>query len=877
MDFLDIASRYAQNRFDTATQPFTDPTGYAENRLGIGGETEEERRRRLEREARDRAAAEAVPVTQTVKTNPVTGEQEMTIKGSPQDLSAANPLTPTVTGPVAPAQAQPMVQPMEQPTLPPVLSTPPPTVTQPQPPIPQLHPDHQAAIDRVLPPANGGTAQAMPAAQPAPMARPPAVTFSDIPGQEVNNGYPTMPRLQGQAPAPAPVAPQAMPAPAAMPAPGPVNPTAPAMPAPSVRPAPVEQAGPPTSLMSPGGWEDRITTAKTGQDYRQIMADPNTPEPIAQLAAGRYAESLTKDKEEKKAEQVVMAAAQGDPKATNDLTRALRKNTEEGSYIKAVLFARLGLNDLAKEEQQKLGGGQRFESMVGPDGQRYTADVSGQGGIMRAYDATGQQVDERKVAELNANAISAKGIGHAGATRIRDSQGKEWSVVPTTRGSIFYDTSGRPGVPTGATVPITTGSDIGLEYNKRFYGAQGSAQGKGAGEGFTPGTTIPAPGMPGGTLTAEGWARQNGIPVSAKGGTRTNEEQWNQYDAWVAGGRQGPAVARPGTSRHEAGQAIDVPAEGRTPENRKKLEDAGFVAPIKSEPWHYELPKNITTPTTSSGAVIPSTSGTSAPGTGNGLAQQRQQLEVQGKRSESFNKIIDTEFRENGQKGEIVSNNRKTQFDILNRVDPATGKGMAETISGLYTAANESPNNQKLTIIRDILTGKILPEQDASKRIAELNISPAAKGALQEYVSLNAQIAAQTLRETAGPGSVSDAEQAANKARNVDITRAPMLGAYNIMGQSQFNGDLSRYKSDLAADSKLSSATAFDRQFRGTQAELVRAYREVSEARLDYINKNGGANNPAAIRQGYKKYPTPEYDPTTGQWKYLKPLDKIFK
>jgi hypothetical protein len=68
--------------------PMGNYTGYEE--------TDEERRKRLE--------AEATPVTQTIKTNPVTGQQEMTIKGTPQDLSAANPRTPTVTAPVAPDQ-----------------------------------------------------------------------------------------------------------------------------------------------------------------------------------------------------------------------------------------------------------------------------------------------------------------------------------------------------------------------------------------------------------------------------------------------------------------------------------------------------------------------------------------------------------------------------------------------------------------------------------------------------------------------------------------------------------------------------------------------------------------------------------------------------
>ena len=60
-------------------------------------ETEEERRRRLalEQEA-------STPVKQTITTDPVTGAQKVKIEGSAYNLSAANPVTPTVSGPVAP-------------------------------------------------------------------------------------------------------------------------------------------------------------------------------------------------------------------------------------------------------------------------------------------------------------------------------------------------------------------------------------------------------------------------------------------------------------------------------------------------------------------------------------------------------------------------------------------------------------------------------------------------------------------------------------------------------------------------------------------------------------------------------------------------------
>ena len=62
-----------------------------------GYETEEEKRRRLAAEAE----ATNQPVTQKITYNP-DGTQKMTISGSPQALSPANPNTPTVSGPVNP-------------------------------------------------------------------------------------------------------------------------------------------------------------------------------------------------------------------------------------------------------------------------------------------------------------------------------------------------------------------------------------------------------------------------------------------------------------------------------------------------------------------------------------------------------------------------------------------------------------------------------------------------------------------------------------------------------------------------------------------------------------------------------------------------------
>ena len=100
-----------------------------------------------------------------------------------------------------------------------------------------------------------------------------------------------------------------------------------------------------------------------------------------------------------------------------------------------------------------------------------------------------------------------------------------------------------------------------------------------------------------------------------------------------------------------------------------------------------------------------------------------------------------------------------------------------------------------------------------------------------------------------------------------------MLGVYQMMGQSQFNGDLARYKHDIAADATTPNAAQFEKQFRTESSRLVDIYRKTAEDRLKYIQDRG--NTPQSIREGYKLYPAPEYDPTKGQWKYLKPLGAI--
>jgi hypothetical protein len=103
------------------------------------------------------------------------------------------------------------------------------------------------------------------------------------------------------------------------------------------------------------------------------------------------------------------------------------------------------------------------------------------------------------------------------------------------------------------------------------------------------------------TSNAAEIAKSTGAPIIS--GTRTNDKQWELYDAWVAGGRKGNPVARPGTSKHETGNAIDVDMKRATPEQIAALKAKGFTQPLPDkDPNHWEL------------TVAPATTAVPAPG-----------------------------------------------------------------------------------------------------------------------------------------------------------------------------------------------------------------------------------------------------------------------
>jgi hypothetical protein len=89
-------------------------------------------------------------------------------------------------------------------------------------------------------------------------------------------------------------------------------------------------------------------------------------------------------------------------------------------------------------------------------------------------------------------------------------------------------------------------------------------------------------------------ARQAGLPVIS--GERSNNKQWELYDNWVAAGRKGNPVARPGTSPHEFRRGLDIDMGKATEKDIAWLKANDYYQPDwatnkasgKYDPNHWE-------------------------------------------------------------------------------------------------------------------------------------------------------------------------------------------------------------------------------------------------------------------------------------------------
>jgi hypothetical protein len=224
--------------------------------------------------------------------------------------------------------------------------------------------------------------------------------------------------------------------------------------------------------------------------------------------------------------------------------------------------------------------------------------------------------------------------------------------------------------------------------------------------------------------------------------------------------------------------------------------------------------------------------------------------------------------------GRTVADIRRKQIDIV-KANPQI-IGIMNGTGDQYTKAQQ--------IIRDIATGAYGAEDKMrlSDDIRKLSIPQPQQDALQEYANLNTTINKETLKANSGGGSVSDAEQRANKEANLGfIEKYTPFAALNGLASSQYTGDLARFKADYAnMHPEYKTRQQFDSAWNKEQAKLIKQYEAVYKARLNMVKPFADAstknpNDPQAIARyrdavlhSFTAYPVPDYNPQSGRWDY---------
>ncbi len=595
--------------------------------MGQPVEDEEQRRRREALEALARGES-PTPVKQTITTDPVTGEQKMKIEGSVQDLSAVNPMTPTVTGPAVPGMMdqtgptqdeimrdQAMAQlggitPVEPAQMP--------TMAQPEP-EPQVQP---------------APAMAQPEPQPAPAAPVPPTQLAAAPTQTRTDATQAAPATteQPRVPFGAPI------------------------PSPSDQQYEAQgiQEGP-TGRMLQGQIQPRAQTnmerllAAQGNpdELQKLNVTGNLTQEEKQLANIIIRDRLSGEQQKQAAtRQANEVFTSGDP---NKINRALR--SKDGNWLKAIMLGAFGASDMAREELNKLGYGGQYRTVMLGDQQAYIKTTEkGQPleGMFLSGPKAGQPLTEQ---ELMGQAGTGQDMEYVGGTFVNDITGQtgRWATNKKTGQQLIMTDKG-PVATTGFRPQGVEGS-LYDRYQKLEQDAKFNFRKQSAGQ----------------NLRDHSLLNQNRINAGLP--ALTLAQRGLNNDGTLIGQTSATADA-PGARMGGSPASTEPP----------RVDDRGAAEPMPREDGvNSSLPRNVD-------ANPNKTSKVSGP-TGQDLAAQGKAKEAN---LEAFVKYKNDDLLPKAEKAGNLSSIRRQQingeFGILNRPE------VAGLLSGTGTAAREVQN-----------------------------------------------------------------------------------------------------------------------------------------------------------------------------------------
>jgi hypothetical protein len=574
------------------------------------------------------------------------------------------------------------------------------------------------------------------------------------------------------------------------------------------------------------------------------------------LAKNIIAEDYLKEKGMREAEKKIEEAS------PTELARFMKDRGKEGSYVKAILFARLGLNELAKREQELLNPDLKMDTAtVGSD--KYTVVRDDRGGIVRAFDTEGREVGQKALAKISAASAPTKSFllpqsaGGLMQKTITGPDGKEQVIT----GQVFTDPQTRETYfQAGNTRYDTTGLSTPSQNVQNVYGAAGAKQQA--------------------TQAAQTGTSQGPLPpmVAGAGG-----ETPAPTVATTAATTADPAAARRAQTDIESLDKEIKRVKPNAPGAAKTLET------LQTE--RAAAQQRLAAASGTGGVAQTAVAGTQRPGESFSAYQERikresaaataattANIDLSKEERSNFLTYEEKEIIPKADASGNISRIRKQQLKgpdgILNNPE------IVGIMSGQGSAGTELAN-----LIRDTVTGGI-KDDELSRRVNALGLTQPQRNVVYNQLALNNSLAPETLKANAGAGSVSDAEQTANRRNNIDITKVPLYTAVTMLGRDQFEKDtIVARQAFRNANPNLTTVRSFNDAWGKEKERLQGEYDRIYEARARYIAKysTNEKPNPKAITEAYKQFPVPEFS-RDGGWNYgtefarkaaRKPLDSF--
>lgn len=684
---------------------------------------------------------------------------------------------------------------------------------------------------------------------------------------------------------------------------------------PQMQPQPlqnVDQSQQPATLGEQTGYghpvQQHLDMYQTAQEdpgaLIKMSQDQNAPEWMRSRAREQAANLLNNEKGFATAQQQLKTMS------PDDLESSIRKKTTEGSWLKAIMYGALGMEQSAQTEAAKLGIGKE-SAVMGADGTPYLIKTAANGTPISGYNATtGKQLSANELVTATAGAQTVKGtVTHTG--KMQDvTTGEIYYERTTPQGIQLVDTNGKR--YSGATNNLRAygiGSDIAtqniMQVNRltnEFIAKPSEAAAKTLMEAAAkadPGDgseirkvqelirTLPMPrggGMPSTTVNQP---PQQSIPLYDAQG-RPTMSMPSEAAPTVAAPVQPAPLSNEQVTRVDTDiAALDREIKRTPPTETNRL---GILNNEKNKLVQYKNSLGGT------GAV---SGGARRPGESFDAYEQRKALaksaaeggiDVNVAEQKQFVEKVIPEVQKKGDDGKFVADTRRTQVSMLT--------GPNSPIMGIYRGSGTSYDKAR-AVLRDAVSGVYARTEDPnglrlSEDLRNISIPAEQLSALKEFVQMNTSINAKTLAENAGEGPKSDADIRMNQAANMtNIGDLPAFAALTGLTRSQFAGDINKRKQDfLNTNRDIYKTQSQLEAVWGKEKDLLnRQYEGIYKARLNYIDsqmvqkfghdwrKKKDDDTQAFYRNAsihsFNVFSTPNYDTQTQKFVYPTQQSKI--